>query len=499
MDAEPGRILVRPERATTASGSPTAPRHQRRHRPRGRRPDRHPARRPLVRRRPTDPRLHRLTGRTEHQLHPAREERTREPMTVTRRIRRLPCPVLPIVRVAVLAERRIVEMALPTRYRCARSCPRWCVWCACRRRRRRGGGRRTRRRGRQVRRSPRSAARPTVWTPAWTPSGWSTVTCPLTPTPTGPAAPGVVEDVADAAVIFSPPASRLGPGRHRQMAHTAVVITLLAATGLAVAHRLARRRAARPVRAGRSGRRRRRRRPVVARPRRRTVGGRAGSPSGRSSPRRAGILRCAGHARRHFAVTAWALLNIFLGTYARSVFTAVTAVGIAVCCGRRDRRALAGVAAGDTRRCADAGRVAADCRPGRAAVGAWAWLPLPVIPALATRCRRRRGRCAGRPAAPGPASPTPTRAVSWWPPSCCRCSVAGRRRRPGRRVSPVGLVPDRRHRRRIHAARPRLGLGELQARCWPSRCCWGLSLIVMFAVNGNFLRAPAWTLLGWPC
>src|ERR1700742_1434999 len=61
----------------------------------------------------------------------------------------------------------------------------------------------------------------------------------LQPVPVGPAAPGIVEDIADAAVIFS--ASRLKPwgAAHIQRAAVAGLIGLLwAATGLGVTHRL---------------------------------------------------------------------------------------------------------------------------------------------------------------------------------------------------------------------------------------------------------------------
>ncbi len=61
----------------------------------------------------------------------------------------------------------------------------------------------------------------------------------LQPVPDGPAAPGIVEDIADAAVIFS--ASRLKPwgGRHIQAAAlTAVIGMVIAGTGLAVTHRV---------------------------------------------------------------------------------------------------------------------------------------------------------------------------------------------------------------------------------------------------------------------
>ena len=62
----------------------------------------------------------------------------------------------------------------------------------------------------------------------------------LQPVPAGPAAPGIVEDIADAAVIFS--ASRLKPWgiAHIQRCALAAGVGLIwAATGLAVAHRVA--------------------------------------------------------------------------------------------------------------------------------------------------------------------------------------------------------------------------------------------------------------------
>lgn len=61
----------------------------------------------------------------------------------------------------------------------------------------------------------------------------------LRPVPAGPAAPGIVEDIADAAVIFS--ASRLRPWgivHVQRVALAAVVGLVLASTGLAVTHRL---------------------------------------------------------------------------------------------------------------------------------------------------------------------------------------------------------------------------------------------------------------------
>lgn len=62
----------------------------------------------------------------------------------------------------------------------------------------------------------------------------------LQPVPTGPAAPGIVEDIADAAMIFS--TSRLRPwdARHLQRGALAALIGVaLAGSGLAVAYRAA--------------------------------------------------------------------------------------------------------------------------------------------------------------------------------------------------------------------------------------------------------------------
>lgn len=61
----------------------------------------------------------------------------------------------------------------------------------------------------------------------------------LQPVPIGPATPGIVEDIADAAVIFS--AARLkpwGPAHIQRGALTAVIALVIAATGLAVTHRV---------------------------------------------------------------------------------------------------------------------------------------------------------------------------------------------------------------------------------------------------------------------
>ncbi|ERG69151.1 type VII secretion integral membrane protein EccD [Segniliparus rugosus] len=61
----------------------------------------------------------------------------------------------------------------------------------------------------------------------------------LRPTPAGPAAPGVVEDVADAAVIFSESRTRPWGAAHiARAARTGLVGSVLVATALATAHRL---------------------------------------------------------------------------------------------------------------------------------------------------------------------------------------------------------------------------------------------------------------------
>ena len=61
----------------------------------------------------------------------------------------------------------------------------------------------------------------------------------LQPIPAGPAAPGIVEDIADAAVIFSESRRRpWGPVHIERMARGAVIALLVAVTALAVAHRL---------------------------------------------------------------------------------------------------------------------------------------------------------------------------------------------------------------------------------------------------------------------
>lgn len=60
------------------------------------------------------------------------------------------------------------------------------------------------------------------------------------PIPAGPAAPGVIEDVADAAVIYSSPGHQRWGARQLQLAaRAALIVLLLTTTGFCVAHHLA--------------------------------------------------------------------------------------------------------------------------------------------------------------------------------------------------------------------------------------------------------------------
>jgi type VII secretion integral membrane protein EccD len=143
--------------------------------------------------------------------------------------------VMPIVRVAVLAESRLTEMALPAELPLREILP------AVQRLVAPDGDT-----------DPDQAATPTRLSLA--PIGGAPFSLDasldtvgvvdgdllaLQPVPAGPAASGIVEDIADAAVIFS--ASRFKPWgiTHIQRgALAAVVVAILAATGLAVSHRL---------------------------------------------------------------------------------------------------------------------------------------------------------------------------------------------------------------------------------------------------------------------
>jgi type VII secretion integral membrane protein EccD len=144
-------------------------------------------------------------------------------------------PVMPIVRIAVLADSRLTEVALPTELPLRELLP-------------------------AVKRlvapeaddateptadsNTRLSLAPVGGAPFSLDASLDTVgvvdgdLLALRPVPTGPAAPGIVEDIADAAVIFS--ASRLKPwgtAHIQRGALAAVVGLILAATGLAATHR----------------------------------------------------------------------------------------------------------------------------------------------------------------------------------------------------------------------------------------------------------------------
>lgn len=143
-------------------------------------------------------------------------------------------PVLPIVRVAILADSRITEVALPAEVPLREILP-------------------------AVHRllpgdqdDPASAAprrlslAPIGGAPFSLDASLDTVgvvdgdLLALQPVPLGPSAPGIVEDIADAAVIFSESRRRPWGATHiERAARAAVVATVLASTGFAVAHRLA--------------------------------------------------------------------------------------------------------------------------------------------------------------------------------------------------------------------------------------------------------------------
>ncbi|MCV7081087.1 type VII secretion integral membrane protein EccD, partial [Mycolicibacterium insubricum] len=123
-------------------------------------------------------------------------------MTVTQENPAAAGPVLPIVRVAVLAERRIVEMALPTEVPLREILPAVVRLVhadadAEAEAAEPGAG------GRRLSLAPIGGAPYSLDASLDTVGVVDGDLLALTPTPTGPAAPGVVEDVADAAVIFS--------------------------------------------------------------------------------------------------------------------------------------------------------------------------------------------------------------------------------------------------------------------------------------------------------
>jgi len=141
-------------------------------------------------------------------------------------------PVLPIVRVAILANDRIVDMALPAALPLREILPAVNRLLPAGDAHDAGPG--------------RVSLAPIGGAPFSLDASLDTVgvvdgdLLALQSVPAGPAAPGIVEDIADAAVIFSQ--SRLRPWgipHVRLVARTAVVALIVAATSFAVAYRLA--------------------------------------------------------------------------------------------------------------------------------------------------------------------------------------------------------------------------------------------------------------------
>ncbi|MCX2933417.1 type VII secretion integral membrane protein EccD [Mycobacterium sp. CVI_P3] len=142
-------------------------------------------------------------------------------------------PVLPIVRVAILADGRLVDVALPA------ALPMREILPAVRRLLPPGKA--------TTDAAPRSLSlAPVGGAPFSLDASLDTVgvvdgdLLALQPVPSGPSAPGVVEDIADAAAIFS--ASRLRPwgiANVAMLSRIATIVLILAATAMAVAHRIA--------------------------------------------------------------------------------------------------------------------------------------------------------------------------------------------------------------------------------------------------------------------
>lgn len=147
--------------------------------------------------------------------------------------------VVPIVRVAVLAESRLTEIALPAQLPLREILPavQHLVAPALGDEDAEAGGQNTH--------AGRLSLAPIGGAPFSLDANLDTVgvvdgdLLALRTVPAGPAAPGIVEDIADAAVIFS--AARLKPWGARNIqrgALAAVIGLVLAATGLAVTHRV---------------------------------------------------------------------------------------------------------------------------------------------------------------------------------------------------------------------------------------------------------------------
>lgn len=147
----------------------------------------------------------------------------------------LATPVLPVVRVAILAGGRMAELALPAELPLREILP------AVRRLVRTDDDGSDHEEGAAARLS----LAPIGGAPFSLDASLDTVgvvdgdLLALQPIPAGPAAPGIVEDIADAAVIFSEARRRSWGAEHvERIARAAVVVFVLAGTGLAAAHRV---------------------------------------------------------------------------------------------------------------------------------------------------------------------------------------------------------------------------------------------------------------------
>lgn len=139
--------------------------------------------------------------------------------------------VMPIVRVAVLGEQKLTEVALPTRLPMREIIPAVHRMLAP-----------------DVAESgtpPRLSLAPVTGAPFSVDATLDTVgvvdgdLLTLRPAPAGPAAPGIVEDIADAAVIFSEARQHpWGIGHIARAARVGVIGTIIAATLLALVHNL---------------------------------------------------------------------------------------------------------------------------------------------------------------------------------------------------------------------------------------------------------------------
>ena len=146
----------------------------------------------------------------------------------------LGAPVLPVVRVAILAERRLTEVALPAQLPLREILP--AVQRLLRSADDDGDT--------DVTPQPLSLA-PIGGAPFSLEASLDTVgvvdgdLLALQPVPAGPAAPGIVEDIADAAALFGSRQHSWGQSHIEHGARAGLIALLLAGTGVSVAHRLA--------------------------------------------------------------------------------------------------------------------------------------------------------------------------------------------------------------------------------------------------------------------